>query len=101
MDAPKAEQALSIAEVARRLGLSPATVRAWPVGIRVGGKIVRLECSVIGTRCKVTEEQLAKFQSDCHKAKFGHEPPARQETPAQAARRAAEAKQRALDLCRS
>lgn len=92
---------MSIAEVARRCDVSHETARAWPAGIRVGGTIVRLECEVVGTRCRVTEEQLAKFKADCHEAKFGRPPEVPPPTPAQEARRAAESRKRAIEMCRS
>ncbi|QEL14045.1 hypothetical protein [Limnoglobus roseus] len=77
---------MSLAEVARRCGVALMTARSWPKGIRVGGQIVRMECYVIGTRCKVSEEQLLQFQANCHKAMFGDAPPM-QETPSQEQRR--------------
>ena len=62
---------MSLPQVARLRRVSVGTVHNWIRGVRVGGQIVRLDCDVIGTRCKVTEEQLAKFQADCRTAKFG------------------------------
>lgn len=61
----------SLPKIAQRCDVSIGTIHNWIRGVRVGGQVVRLHCNVIGTRCKVTEEQLAKFQADCRLAKFG------------------------------
>jgi transposase len=66
---------LTLTEVAKRCGVSLPTVTKWVGGIRVGSRTVRLECEVIGTRCRVTEEQLQKFREDCRAAKFGQPEP--------------------------
>jgi transposase len=80
-------ESMTLSEVAKRCDVCLATVSKWVGGIRVGSDTVKLECEVVGTRCRVTESQLAKFKSECHRAKFGDGPPPRQESQKQRAAR--------------
>ena len=92
---------MSLPQVARLRRVSVGTVHNWIRGVRVGGQIVRLDCDVIGTRCKVTEEQLAKFKAECRAAKLGEHGLPATITPAEFDAIGQRAREEALAACRS
>ncbi len=93
-----AGELLGVAEVAKRARVRPQQVNRWiATGVRVGGTRVRLKAAAVyGTRAKVSEADLAAFERECRRAKFG--PDAADtvpvETPARRAKRGSEAKAR-------
>ena len=87
--------------VAKVCGVSVGTAHKWVRGIVINGVSVRLECDVIGTRCKVTDEQIVKFKAECRAAKLGEHGLPATITPAEFDAIGQRAREEALAACRS